>query len=563
MSFYLNDPGVYYLFRRTSSMLYFVDKSELIAELVPMTDLGAFEEVLTNRKENSRYIAIIRPRRFGKTVNANMITAFFEKGVDSHRVFDDLQVSKYPWYRQHLNQHNVIHIMLNELAGTTETFSSFIDRIQEHLLDDLITAYPNAGIHRTDAAWDALKKVNTSQNGEKFIFVLDEWDYIYHQSFVTDYEKEKFTRFLSNLLKDKPYVEMAYMTGILPIAKYSEGSDLNMFSEYTFASEARFSRYFGFLDSEVDELYSRYLTQPFENREVTREGLRTWYDGYQTRNGERVCNPRSVVLALENNHLANYWTTSGPYEELFSYVKANVDGVREDIRMLLSDIPVPVKGREYASVSMTLDTRDEIFSAMIVYGFLNYSDGCVSIPNKELMDEFTKMAEKEGSLGYVYQLANASGQMLRATKELDTLTMEEILSFVHDTESPLTVYSNEDKLASIIRLAYLNARDFYRIEREEKAGVGFVDFIFYPFVKSDDAIIIELKVNSTPEEAIEQIRDRKYALRFEDRFGERPEYTGRILAVGIAYDKSDTAKKHKCRVEILRDRGDVGKRRTD
>ena len=81
-----------------------------------------------------------------------------------------------------------------------------------------------------------------------------------------------------------------------------------------------------------------------------------------------------------------------------------------------------------------------------------------------------------------------------------------------------------------------------------------VDFIFYPFQKNDDAIIIELKVNHSADEAIQQIKDRQYALRFEGKFGEKAEYTGRILAVGIAYHKDDIKKLHECKVEVLREK---------
>ncbi|MDO5550176.1 MAG: AAA family ATPase, partial [Lachnospiraceae bacterium] len=397
-------------------------------------------------------------------------------------------------------------------------------------------------------------KVYEYCDGEKFIFVLDEWDYIYHQAFATDSDKDSFTKFLSNLLKDNAYVEMAYMTGILPIAKYSSGSELNMFCEYTMVTEEKYSEYFGFSDREVDDLYARYLKRQPENRKVTREGLRVWYDGYHTKSGERVYNPRSVVLALDNNNLGNYWTNSGPYDELFFYVGANVDQVKDDVGLLVSDIPVPAKVQEYAATSMELKTRDEIFSAMVVYGFLNYENGYVSIPNKELMDKFAEMVQKEPSLGNVYQLTRESRRMLAATKAGDTKTMTEILQFVHNTESPLTVYNNEAELASILKLVYLQARDFYRIQREDKAGIRYVDFVFYPYDKCDDAIIIELKVNHTAEEAIQQIKDRQYALCFEGKLGEKPEYTGRILAVGIAYMKDDEKKRHQCKVEVLRER---------
>lgn len=128
--------------------------------------------------------------------------------------------------------------------------------------------------------------------------------------------------------------------------------------------------------------------------------------------------------------------------------------------------------------------------------------------------------------------------------------MEEILELVHDTEVPILSYNRETELAAIVNLVYLSARDFYRVEREDKAGKGYVDFIFYPEIdKNADAIILELKVDHTPEEAIQQIKDKKYALRFQGKIGEKKKYFGRILAVGISYGKNQ--KKHSCKVEIL------------
>ena len=150
------------------------------------------------------------------------------------------------------------------------------------------------------------------------------------------------------------------------------------------------------------------------------------------------------------------------------------------------------------------------------------------------MDKFAEVIQREPSLGNVYKLAKESGRMLAATKAGDTKTMAELLEYAHNTHSPLTLYNNEAELASIIRWVYLKALDFYRIEREDKAGIGYVDFIFYPFQKNDDAIIIEL--------------------RCEGKFGEKAEYTGRILAVGIAYHKDDIKKLHECKVEVLREK---------
>ena len=168
---------------------------------------------------------------------------------------------------------------------------------------------------------------------------------------------------------------------------------------------------------------------------MTREGLRTWYNGYHTQTGDRVYNPRSVVAALTNNNLGNYWTSSGPYDEIFYYVRENTDAVRETLALLVSGVPVPAKVHEYAATSMELKTRDEILSAMVVYGFLNYENGCVSIPNKELMERFADMLQREPSLGYIHRLARESGRMLSATRAGDTKTMEEILELKVDHTS--------------------------------------------------------------------------------------------------------------------------------
>lgn len=140
----------------------------------------------------------------------------------------------------------------------------------------------------------------------------------------------------------------------------------------------------------MDKLYAKY--QALEKRErVTRKNLKNWYDGYHTYGGERVYNPRSVVLSLQNNNLGNYWTSAGPYDEIYYYIEHNVDDVRDDLVLMVSGVSIPAKIQEYAATSMNLQTKDEIFSAMVVYGFLSYENGKVCIPNKELMEVIAAM----------------------------------------------------------------------------------------------------------------------------------------------------------------------------
>jgi hypothetical protein len=228
-----------------------------------------------------------------------------------------------------------------------------------------------------------------------------------------------------------------------------------------------------------------------------------------------------------------------------------VAAVRDDLAQMVAGIPVPAKIQEYSATSMNLTTKDEIFSAMVVYGFLSYENGCVNIPNKELMDKFNDMLMKEPSLGYVNQLALRSSEMLKATLNGDEGKVAEIMEYAHNTETPLLNYNSESELTVLVSLVYLSARDTYRVEREDKAGKGYVDFIFYPEVnKGADAIILELKVDSSADEALKQIKDRNYALKFEGKLGEKRLYTGKILGVGIAYDRKE--KKHTCKIEILK-----------
>lgn len=538
MGIYVNSKNAYALYKKETLKPYFVDKTLLLEELFSLVE------------EGSHYLCVTRPRRFGKTVMANMIASFFSKGHSADDVFKKLKISSKDAYEKQLNQYTVIHIMLNDLPRDCNSYKQYINRIEETLIKDLKKEYPDVFIDEQCAVWDILLEIYAEKQDVNIIFVLDEWDFIFHQKFITEDDKSSYLQFLRNLLKDRPYISFVYMTGILPIAKYSSGSELNMFAEYTMTNELRFSEYFGFTDEEVDVLYNRYEKNNLSPKMVTREELKNWYDGYHTKTGTRLYNPRSIVLSLSNNNTGNYWTSSGPYDEIFYYIENNIADVRDDLAFMVSGIPVPANIQEYAATSMSLQTKDEIYSAMVVYGFLSYENGKVAIPNKELMDKFADMLKKESSLGYVYRLARESDKMLKATLSEDTDTMVKILELAHDTEVPLLSYNNETELTAIVNLVYLAARDNYRVEREDKSGTGFVDFIFYPIKdKRADCIILELKVDSTPDDAIQQIKDKKYALRFKGKLGEEPLYRGRILAVGISYDKKQ--KKHFCKVEVL------------
>ena len=535
MGIFLNSTAPFEAYKITALDKYFVDKTMLIEELIP--SIG----------REQRFLCITRPRRFGKTVMANMVASYFGKAIDSSFVFEHLAIAKSPVYEEYINKYDVIYIDFSRLPENCQTYEEYINRIKTGIKEDLLEEFPELELKEEMSLWDILAKIFQKTN-RKFMFIMDEWDAVFHMPFISQKERQEYLLFLKNLLKDQVYVELAYMTGILPIAKYSAASELNMFVEYNMATRERFSSYFGFSEEEVDKLFQIYSETTIRPR-ITRHDLKIWYDGYCTASGEQLYNPRSIICALSDNQLGSYWTGSGPYDEIFYYIKGNIDEVREDFILMISGEHIEAKVQEYAATAEELTTKNQIYSAMVIYGLLTYEDGEVFIPNRELMYKYNELLLTNESLGYVYRLAKESERMLKATLAGDTQTMAEILEYAHNTESPILSYNNEIELSAIVNLVYLAARDKYRVEREDKAGKGYVDFIFYPEKKNISAIILELKVDASPEEAIQQIKDKQYILRFKGKLTEKAKYTGEILLVGINYNKE--TKMHSCKIEKI------------
>lgn len=374
MGKFLNSSTPYDEYKKVRNSQNYIDKSKLIGELIP--SLG---------RKNKHY-CITRPPYFGKTVMANMVSAFFGKAQDAAELFAGLAVSKTKEYTYHINKHDVIYIDFSIVPRDCKSYSQYIKRIQDGMNQDMIEAYPNLQIDISDSVWDILQKV-FEETRNKFIFVIDEWDSVFHMPFISSEEQKDYLMFLKNLLKDQVYVELAYMTGVLPIAKYSSGSELNMFMEYDMVTTKRFSEYFGFLDYEVDNLFERYQKEMIEP-EISREDLRDWYGGYYTVLGKRLYNPRSIICALEEKRIAEYSTRTIYFDRIFSYIKKNIKDIRDDLDMLIAGEGIQVEIQNYAAVSMQLETRDEIYSAMVVYGLLTYQDGKIYIPNIENMEFF-------------------------------------------------------------------------------------------------------------------------------------------------------------------------------
>ena len=511
---YLNTNRPLLLFRQTLNDELYVDKSLMIDSISKCINNAA-----------RKYICITRPRRFGKTVNANMLGAYYTKGYDSHALFQYLNVSQSKSYKEHLNRYNVIQIDFSKMSEQCLCYQEYRANSISWIKEDLLEAYP----HLKNKQYSMLARM-LQDTGDSFIFILDEWDSVFYKKFMTRDDRDSYLFFLKNILKDQPYVELAYMTGVLPIAKYSSGSELNMFDEFNFMNDNIFDQYFGFSEAEVKALCIQHPAVPFSE-------VKKWYDGYHKHDGSSLFNPRSVSKALTRGICLNYWTETGPMDEIADCIEHNVDEVREDIVKMVAGIPVEVDLQGYSAAELRLNTRDEILSAMVVYGFLSYYKGRLSIPNYELMEKYQHVLSRN-SMGAVKEIVDRSRDMLEATLQGNEERVFQLLEKVHDAEIPFLTYNDENSLSCVITLCYLYARKFYNILREEKSGKGYCDYLFLPKESGHPPIILELKVGKSPEEAIEQIKAKNYL--------QRAEPYGKALLVGISYDKE---KRHQCKIE--------------
>lgn len=396
MAVCLNTRSALILYEELVNSPYFIDKSAMI------------ESISKRIRTSMKYVCVTKPRRFGKTSVINMLGAYYCKAYDTASLFDKLNISKSENYAVHLNRYNVIFLNLNRLSDRGSTYDDYISLIRNSIKRDIIEAYPELGIKDFDSISDMLAATE-----DQFIFMIDEWDYIFSHELYTERHGD-FLEFLRNLLKDQPYVAFAYMTGVLPIKKYSTGSALNMFKEYTMLKDPFFEEVFGFTEGEVRNLCERQSA-------LTMDEIRDWYNGYQTTSGAHLYNPRSVVCAFEDGVCQSYWTRTGKMDEVLFFLKYNIGEVRDDVVKMVNNLPVRIGIEdEYSAGQENPKNREEIYAAMIIYGLLSYHDGEIRIPNKELMLEFQK-ALKDDDFGYVAELVRNSDEVLNATLEKRSL----------------------------------------------------------------------------------------------------------------------------------------------
>ena len=257
MGNYLN-PGNKLLKMALSSQIY-VDKTEMIS--------------YTNRVicTEQRYICVSRPRRFGKSMAVNMLTAYYSRGCDSEELFTDKKIAKCESYEEHRNKYNVLYLNMQEFLSKEKIVDEMFYLIAKVFVKEVRKEFPDIDfLDETDLGWSIADAYQESQI--PFVILIDEWDCIFREYKDNRAEQERYLDLLRAILKDKEYVALAYMTGILPIKKYGTHSALNMFDEFAMTDPRGLAEYVGFTAKEVQELCEEY--------HMDYEEAKSWYNGY-------------------------------------------------------------------------------------------------------------------------------------------------------------------------------------------------------------------------------------------------------------------------------------------
>ena len=533
----------------------FIDKSDMIHYLNSII------------RTKQKYVSVSRPRRFGKTMAADMICAYYDREANSRELFEKRKLAKTdtvgagdnepPWDK-YLGQFDVIRLVMTDFMEDSESVQYMLGYLTEEVVDELRECYPDIRFGNRIKLRTVMNKIY-GKTKRQFVVVIDEWDAIFRVWKEDEKGQTKYLDFLRDWMKDKPYIALAYMTGILPIKKYGEHSALNMFTEYSMMSPRQLAEYTGFTEKEVLDLcveykmeykdisswYDGYVVSdniPKEKREEYREGT---YTGHKN----AIYSPLSVVESMTTGHIKNYWNKTETYEALAEYIKLDYDGLKDAVAILMDEGRLRVDTSTYQNDMTTFSSRDDVLSLLVHLGYLGYDDETseVFIPNKEILDEF-KTSTKTTEWTDTFTSFRVSQELLKATWAKDADRVAELVEKAHDKADNKT-YNDESALSYAVRRAYIAAEGYYTQLPEADSGKGFADLMYIPSPRHSDkpALVIELKYNKDANGAIAQIKQRNYPDRLEH-------YKGNILLVGINYDRDlpnndPLFKHHTCVIE--------------
>ena len=500
----------------------YVDKSPLIA----VVNSTLFSE--------RQFSCVSRCRRFGKSMAAKMLYAYYDHSCDSRSLFADLAIAGDPTFEQHLNKYAAIYLDMTNFVSMYKT-DDIVDRIDAALLEDVSKAYQDVPVQENDRLMDYLLRVSI-EKGERFVFIIDEWDAICREFAPGTNAMDTYVGWLRRMFKSQDAFRVfagAYMTGILPIKKYKTESAMNNFIEYSMVTPRNMASYFGFTKDEVRALAEKHGMDFCE--------MEKWYDGYQIGGQPSMFNPNSVMMAIYSDWCESYWGKTGSYDTVAHYIQMNYEGLKDDIILMLAGGRCKVNPTKFQNDMSVIESKDDVLTVLIHLGYLSYDrtkSECY-IPNKEVAGEMVNAVEDNNWTNVVKAL-QASEQLLQATLDGEEEAVARGVDAAHDENTSILSYNNENSLACVLSIAYYYAKNDYVMHRELPTGKGFADIVLIPRKNVESpAIVLELKYDKDADSAINQILRKQYPERVA-------QYAGELLLVGINYDKK--VKNHECKI---------------
>ena len=529
----------------------FVDKTDFI------------EKISAKVNTQNCFLAITRPRRFGKTVTADMLLAYYSKGYAGQNIFDKLEIANKPSFAEHLNKYNVLYIDMNSIKDRyisyksdksiyIEAIDDIVDFLQYIVIRELkenkeyaeqINNDPLIGKKSLSSALNVICKYT----GEKFIFIMDEWDLIYRDYRKDNTLQEKFIEFLRGLFKSssgQACFALAYLTGILPIKKYNSQSALNCFDEYNMLAPGNYATYFGFTEEEVAQIVKSH------DYKVSHQDLKEWYEGYKIK-GIDIYNPNSVCKAVSRNECISYWSGTSSNEEVINLINMNFDGIKDDIIHLIEGSIIQFSCTTFQNDMVSIKTKDDIFSLLVCLGYL----GCVDdggdyrlayVPNKEIRTALSSIVKSQPWFNSI-PIIERSQSLFEAITTLDANKIANIITEIHNSPNvSLLTYNREESMVFclISGLMWCTERD-YECYRELQSGKGSADLIYVPKRNMHlPILLIEFKYGQSAEEAMNQIKEKEYFSRYIDG-----DYPNDVLLIGINYNPK--TKEHQCLIEKM------------
>ena len=486
-------------------------------------------------------VCITRPRRFGKSYAAKMLSAYYDCSCDSHELFDKKAIARTKSYEEYLNQYNVVYLEITSFISSARRQGIPLEEVPSMIVKalhaELIQLNPE--LPSDKSLTELFAECAEKKCGKPFVFIIDEWDSMIREAKKNEEAQRRYLGLLREWFKsgiDTPKViAAAYLTGILPIKKDGLQPAISDFQEYSMLYPGEFARFTGFSETQVKRLCKK-------NR-IDFESVKAWYDGYEPGGEHSVYNPYSVMSACREKDCRSFWTSTSAAEAMTDYINMDFDGLPETVAQLIGGAEIEVSTSQFQNDFERFKTKEDVLILLVHLGYLTYDAAhkTVRVPNEEVRNEFRNFLCNDTVGENWRRLLDRSRRLLADTVRGDGEAVAEALEEIRGENDAPQFYNNEQSLRAIIKYAYISAFGQYLTVEEIPTGKGIADVAFLPTSLSRlPAMVVELKWNKTAGGAISQIKKKNYPAKLKP-------YAGNILLVGINYDEKSG--KHFCQIE--------------